>query len=350
MNENFDLDALTYIPAIRSRQAELRGYRELRQEVKQALRPIVSIGKLGRIGEQGRIAERVTASVGGPFFADLNMFPSQQCDGWQALVSPENNFAAWRNFVGGIEGAVPVALIRDGAPERAFVRQVLQIEADHGVVAIRSRRPAGELTLLQAAIASVDDVDNLLVVLDLGYIRAAPDAKELEASRMINALRNVDPDIRIALMSSSFPRAVSAYGEEAGRLEILERDFHANLGGTDVSIYADHAAIYPDPFVASAARWVPRIDYVTPDAWIFRRHRQEDGGFAACAREIVALADWDGEFARTNWGAAQILQQSRVREPLPGFGSPSQWIAVRLNMHIDRQVSPAAGGEEEEDE
>lgn len=351
MNEKFDLDALSYIPALRSRQAELRGYRELRAETKEKLRPVISIGRLGRISDSARVAERVVEAVGGPFFVDLNTSPDQQCDDWQALANPDENFKAWREFGAHMENAVPVALIRDGTAERAFVRQVLAIEDNHGVVAIRARRPASDLPLLQAAIAAVEDVNNLLIILDMGYMRAALEAKELEANRVINALRNVDTTIRLAVMSSSFPRALSAYGEESGRLEILERDLHAHLGGRDVSIYADHAAIYPDPFEASASRWVPRIDYVTLDAWIFRRHRADDGGFGRCAAELVALPDWDADFAHTNWGAAKIREQSAAQEPLPGFGSPAPWISVRVNMHIERQTETEPDdGYDEEDE
>ena len=248
-----------------------------------------------------------------------------------------------------MQNAVPIALIRDGAAERAFVRQVLAIEADHGVVAVRSRRPASEFPLLQAAISAVEDVNNMLIILDLGYIRASIEAKEVEASRIINGLRNVDPSVRIAIISSSFPRSLSALGEEAGRLEILERDLHARLGGSDVSIYGDHAAIYPEPFEASVARWVPRIDYATAEAWVFRRHRADGGGFPRCARELLAMPDWDAEFAEENWGAHTIQLQSAAQEPLPGFGSPSPWISVRVSMHIERQASVGGGGDDFED-
>lgn len=345
------LDELTYLPTIRSRHAELRGYSELTPETKATLRPVVSLGRLGQIVDAGRVAERITNATGGEFFLDLNTFQDQQCETWQELCSPDGNFRAWRDFAANIQNATPVALIRDGAAERAFIRQVLAIEEDHGVVAIRSRRPASELPMLQAAIAAVDDVSNLMVILDVGYIRASMDAKEVEANRAINVLRTVDPSIRIALVSSSFPRAVSAYGEEGNRLEILERDLHSQIGGSDVVLYGDHAAIYPDPFAASPARWVPRIDYATDDAWIFRRHRADDRGFVRCAEEIVALPDWDADFAETNWGAAKILEQAEEEETLAGFGSPAPWISVRVNMHIERQASlGGSGGDYEEEE
>jgi len=343
-----DLDNLAYVPALRSRQAELRGFRELRPEIKASLCPVVSIGRLGRTSGSAGVAEKVVECIGRPFCADLNTSSEQQCEDWQALASPDGNFQAWREFVAGMENAIPVALIRDGAAERAFVRQVLAIENSNGVVAIRSRRPATEFPLLQAAVSAVEDVNNVLVILDLGYIRASLDAKELEASRIINALRNVDPTIRIVTMSSSFPRALSAYGETAGRLEILERDLHARLGGSEVSIYGDHAAIYPEPFEASPSRWVPRIDCATPEAWIFRRHRADDGGYPRCASELVATPDWEVDFAQANWGAGTILQQSAAQEPLAGFGSPAPWIAVRVNIHLERQA--LLGGGEDYDE
>lgn len=345
-----DLDRLTYIPALRSRQAELRGYRHLTEKTKANLHPIISVGRLGPTAEPERVAEKIVECVGGSFFLDLNTFADQQCEGWQELASAEDNFKNWRTFGAKIKGAVPLALIRDGAPERAFVRQVLAIEQGHEVVVIRSRRIAAELPLLQAAISAVEDVNNVLVVLDLGYIRAAMDAKEVEANRAINALRDVDPTIRIAILSSSFPRSVAAYNEHGQRLEILERDLHARLGGSEVAIYGDHASIYPDPYEASIARWVPRIDYPTAEAWIYRRHRDDDDGFYKCAQEIVALPDWDPDLPESCWGAARIAEQSKSKAPLPKFGSPSPWISVRVNIHLERQAEVGPGNYEEEED
>src|SRR6185437_5947144 len=125
------LDELTYLPAIRSRQAELRGYSELTAETKTGLRPLIALGRLGQIAETARVAERVVAAVGGEFFLDLNTFQDQQCEGWQELCNSEGNFRAWQDFAANVDNATPVALIRDGAPERAFIRQVLTIEENY---------------------------------------------------------------------------------------------------------------------------------------------------------------------------------------------------------------------------
>ena len=66
-----DLDSINYLPSIRSRSAELRGYRELRPDTKAALRPIISLGKLGQVGDAGRVLERISESVGTEYFVDL---------------------------------------------------------------------------------------------------------------------------------------------------------------------------------------------------------------------------------------------------------------------------------------
>jgi hypothetical protein len=347
-----DLDAISYLPSIRSRQAELKGYSQLREETKSRLRPLISLGKLGKSDQPTRIMEAIREAVGGEAFVDLNTNPGQTCQGFEALCNPAGNYATWRDLFDADGSLTPVALLRDNSTERAFVRQVLQIERDHRVVAIRSRRPAQELPMLQAALSAVDDVNSLLLVLDFGYIRPSLAAKEQEALRVISALRTIDETARIVVMASSFPRAVSAFGDQRGSLEIIERDLHARIGGDVVAMYGDHAAIYPEPFEPSISRFVPRIDYCLEEAWLYERRRADDGGYVDCARRIVASPDWEEDFANVAWGAGIIRQTARAGAVQAGFGSPSNWIAARVNMHIERQteVSGRPADDEFDDE
>lgn len=341
------LDAIRYLPAIRSRQAELRGYSELRHATKEALHPIVSLGKLGRMDDPARVLETIRQRVG-PCFLDLNTASGQACSQWGELCAPENNYQAWRDLAEGAEGIIPVALLRDGATERPFIRQVLTIEGRWGVVVIRSRRPAQDLPSLQAALAAVDSVNNVLIVLDLGYLRGAVEPKETEARRVISALRTTDPTARIAVIGSSYPRAISVYGDRQGSLQILERELHASIGGDEVAIYGDHASIYPEPFEPTMSRWVPRIDYCLEDSWRFERRREDAGGYVECASQIVSSADWDPAFAERAWGA-EIIRRTAENEAIEsGFGSPGNWIAARVNMHIERQADFGEGTAEED--
>lgn len=341
------LDAIHYLPVLRSRRAELRGYAELRQETKDSLHPIVSLGKLGRVDDAHRVLEDISKRVG-RCFLDLNTATGQACSQWSALCDPSDNFQAWRQLAQTVEGVTPVALLRDATSERPFIRQVLLIENQFGAVVIRSRRPAQDLASLQAALAAVDSVNNVLIVLDLGYIRGAVEPKQTETRRVISALRTTDPSARIAVIGSSYPRSISVYGDRRGTLQILERELHASIGGDEVAIYGDHASIYPEPYEASVSRWVPRIDYCLEDAWRFERHRDDAGGYVACATHIVDAADWDPAFADRSWGAEIIRRTAANQEVEGGFGAPGNWIAARVNMHIERQTHYGRGIDEDE--
>lgn len=348
------LDAIRYLPTIRSRQAELKGYSELRPETKAALHPLVSLGKLGRIDDSGRILETVAERVG-PCFLDLNTTAYQTCGDWEALCNPADAYSAWREFVRRGDGVTPVALLRDGGNDRPFIRQVLRIEDEWGAVVIRSRRPSIDLPGLQAALAAVDDVNNVLIVLDYGYVRQALEPKEADARRVISALRLTDPAARVVVMGSSFPKSVAAYGENGGTLEILERDLHAQIGGDEVAIYGDHASIYPEPFEPTISRFVPRVDYCTENTWLYRRRRDDDGGYVDAATRVTQSEDWEPDFTDRSWGA-NIIRLTAENGPQPAFGSPANWIAARVNMHIERQTEvamraydgPEDGGEDDD--
>tara|TARA_R110000787_G_scaffold208792_3_gene318805 strand:+ start:840 stop:1844 length:1005 start_codon:yes stop_codon:yes gene_type:complete len=317
---------------------------ELQAATKAALHPLVSLGKLGRLDQSERVLTAVSERVG-PCFLDLNTSAYQTCGDWEVLCDPADDYGAWRTFVRGSAGITPVALLRNGTNDRPFIRQVLKIEEEWGVVVIRSRRPSTDLPALQGALAAVNDVNNVLIVLDFGYVRQALEPKEADARRVISALRMTDPSARVVVMGSSFPKSVAAYGENSGTLEILERDLHAQIGGDEVAIYGDHSSIYPEPFEPSISRYVPRVDYCTDTTWLYRRRREDDGGYVDAATRVIQSEDWDPDFAARSWGA-NIIRLTAENGAQPGFGSPANWIAARVNMHIERQtaLSLAADG------
>ncbi|CAM3230243.1 beta family protein [Asticcacaulis taihuensis] len=332
------LDSIKYLPCLRSRQAEVKGYMQLSPIAKASLHPLISIGKFGRLTQTSKVLEAIQAKIGG-CFVDLNMVSDQSCDDLAEVTNPENHYLNWRELVRGYPGLTPAAIIDSDGSERAFIRQVVEIEAEYNTVLIRTKKPSIDLGFLKAALAAVADVNSVFIVLDFGYIRGALETKIVEARRVITALRETEPSARIAVVSSSFPKSVAAYGDGQASLEIIDREFHTQLGGDEVAIYGDHSAIYPEPFEPMISRWVPRIDYCTEYSWFYARRRDDDGGYVECARRIVSLEDWDVEFARANWGADIILQTANTGVVPSGFGAPANWIAARVNMHIERQLS-----------
>ena len=344
-----DFDKYRYYPSLRSRLWEMRGYRELGAEEKDNLLPIIVLASHGRTRTIADVGAKVEEALEGrPRIVDLEQSPIYACDECRKLSDPENGFAAWRDFVSAQNNAVPTALLTSDAPLRDVVRQVMLLESAGQQVVVRSRSPQSDLQILSAIISAVDTVDSLLIVLDFGYVRSRAKARAIEAANVINALREVDDAARIVVMGSSYPKSAAAYDDAAAALEIEERAMHAALGGDTVAIYGDFASIHPEPMEPMMTRFVPRIDYPLPDAWIFRRVRADQGGYQRCAQLITELVDWDPSLVKNKvWGAEKI--DLAAKGDLTSMNSPAPWIAVRVNLHLWQQIHYRDGASEVDD-
>jgi hypothetical protein len=333
-----NFDEYAYFPTLRTRMWELRGYKELSGNDKNRLLPIFTLAKHGRTATSGAVIDVLTKSTEDrAFILDVEPNVIFACDDARSLLDPTDAFANWRSYLRDKPSIVPTALMPAGSPLREIVQQVRNFERDGRQVAIRSRAPSSDVQTITAILSAVDSVDNLLVVLDFGYVRSSVSAKAIEAAEVINDIRNVEPTARIAVIGSSYPRAAAAYDDSGATLEIEERVLHAAIGGASVAVYGDYASIHPEPFEPTPSRFVPRIDYATPNSWIFRRVRDDRGGFAECARRIVALQDWDNTLVGRIWGANKI--EAASRGIIDGMGTPGPWIAVRVNLHLWQQLA-----------
>lgn len=345
-----DFDEYNYYPSLRTRLWEIRGYKQLDSDSKNLLVPTFVLSKLGAKAEAPAIMEALLRDFDDrPLILDLETHAAYACDNCPGFLDAADDFRAWREFVANYENVVPTALIPQGAPIRNIVRQVVALQRDHERVVVRSRSPSADLATLTSVLSAVESVDGLMIVLDFGYVRSRVSACSVEAAQVINALRTIDPATRVVVMGSSYPKSAAAYGDTGAHLDIEERQLHLALGGDAVTIYGDHGSIHPEPFEPSQARFVPRIDYALPDEWIFRRARADRGGFIECARQIVALPDWDAVFADQCWGAGKIREVAGG--VMDGMGSPGPWVAARVNMHLWNQAryQPAAAAEPDVD-
>ncbi|MBF0167722.1 MAG: beta family protein [Alphaproteobacteria bacterium] len=339
MTQKINFDAYSYYPSLRTRSAEMRGYKELLDADKNALLPILVLSLAGKAKTIAEMAANTSGLMGERLFiADHTKDKGHYGEDSKALLHPGNDFEAWRRLAReAMPNAVPVALITEAAKPRDVARQSVKIEQACGRVALRIRDVARDVPKAVAAINAVDDVNNVLTIVDVGYIRGNEGAKLRETVEAINAIRDAAAEARIVTMSTSYPRSVAAYGDDGGSLEILERRLFAGLGGADVAIYGDHASIHIEPYETKARGWVPRIDYALSDAWFYRRYRNDDGGYKKCAKEIMGSPDWDPELLKQGvWGAKMIAEAAKGK--LEGLGSPAVWIAARVNLHLHQQV------------
>jgi hypothetical protein len=335
---SLELNGFSYFPSIRTRLWEMRGYRELTDEDKKKFVPIITLSKHSQRTETKSVTETILEEFKDrPYILDLEINSVYACIDSSALCDPENGFAKWREFSKSHPGAAPVALITPDASIRDTVRQAIEIEKTHGQVILRSRSPMTDLPVLTAILSAVDSIANLHVILDFGYIRGQIKAIQAEATTVINSLLEIDLGLHLIVVSSSYPRAVAAYDDAGTTLEIEERILHEAIGGDTIATYGDYASIHSEPFAPSPSRFVPRVDYALPDAWIFRRVREDKGGFKKCAEQILDLNEWEPELVNDVWGAKMIAEAAAgdlTRKNTPGF-----WIAARMNLHIWRQLN-----------
>lgn len=334
-------DQQSYFPALRTRPAEMDGYANLRDEVKDKLVPIITLGAWPRVEGIDQSLEQVEMAVGQrPYVLDLTQEAAYQRPQILELLRPDNNFSAWRALVARIGHVVPVVQMPSSAKLSQIIKQARALEDAHDRVAFRIVDFAVDTPRVIAGLSALDHPAEALVIIDAGYIRDSMPASLSACVASINEIREEIPEAIITVVSTSFPATVTSHlalesAGERGALAILERELHAAIG-PDAAIYGDHASIHSKVYMAAGGRFMPRIDYPLSDAWEFERRPQarDSSGYIAAAQALMrrfpAVAEED------TWGAERI--RNAAEGNIEKMKTPARWIAARVNMHVTRQL------------
>jgi len=333
----FSFEDFRYYPSLRTRGAEMKGYKELEGEDKDSITPICVLGKWRSTSDVKEVARKVDEWMEGrPYFLDHTFDIAHFCNDSPSVFSPEAAFVQWRNVFNGLSSAIPTALITPAARPRDVARQCILLEGAFEKLAIRIRDFPVDLPKALAAYNAIDNVNNMLAILDLEYVRNAESAKIREAIHGINSIRDIDGAISIVCMGTSYPRSVAGFGDARGGIEIIERDIFEGIGGDNVAIYGDHASIHVRPYEGQTRGFVPRVDYPLDHVWLYERRRREQGGYVEAAQAIRNSVSWDPNIQHL-WGARCIDEAAQGN--IQRLGAPVAWISVRVNLHINRQIS-----------
>ena len=202
------------------------------------------------------------------------------------------------------------------------------------------REFSSDTTKVINAISALDDPRNAIVFIDCQYIRDAIAAYVTATISTINQLRLEFPELMIVVLSTSFPASTLRFADatqQHGSIDILERYLHLRIGGDSVAAYGDHGSIHSIVYDdAPIVRWSARIDYPREVNWYFERRpgNQTAEGFIEAAKAIV-LSDSDSIGTRKIWGEQMILDAANGD---PYGRAPNSWIAVRVNIHLARQL------------
>lgn len=332
-------DEYNYYPALRTRAAELTGLKNLSAAHKEKVLPLVTLGKWPRSDDIQASLEKAVDAMGDlPLLLDVTREPKHHTQSSQALLAPEGNFEAWRRFVSQYEQVVPVVQITDEAKLREIIVQAREFERERGSLAFRIINLHRDISKVISALVALESPASAMIFLDVGYIRGNLPLAAAAAIGAINQVRQEVPEAIISVLSTSFPSSVTAFCQqtpERGVIDIMERELFESLGGSDICIYGDHSSIHAVVYEDVGGRFVPRIDLPLDDAWCFERRPGADSSGYVDAANAILLA-YPNIAEADSWGAEMI--RNAARGEIAGMGSPAKWIAVRVNMHIARQI------------
>ncbi len=339
----------TYLPILRSRAAELRGLKELPENTRDRLFPIVELTRSRRTsknpgGEIRKSVEAVCEIMGKrPFVVDLTSLESLQNSEFEHLLDDSDGFKAWADFAKALlpERCVPILHLLEPFEFPAFQSQVRQLREKFARVAIRVPTSYRDFdNLLQACDQTFLNLTDVVLTLDAGYVNQNGMAGTLpRLAEMLEALGGRQ-FCNVSVAASSFPNSVVSAGgdDEVGQFPLYEvvlwNELQKRFAWLD---YGDYAAIHPMDFVGTVTNWVPRVDVMLNDSFYYHRYRRSDGGYVRAAQE----ARRDRRYAPlVSWAQNNI---EAAAAGVPNGRSPSFWIANRVNFHLARQVARVVG-------
>lgn len=333
-----------YFPILRTRQAELTGYSHLRDDQKDGVLPLISLGKWRNADGVEKALDKVKQCVGNrSYILDLSKDGQHQNDAIRELMNPEKGFSRWRSFIEERPEVVPVVQFSADARARDIVRQAQGLERIGRTPVFRVRNYQSDLEHALTALYALDAPEDALVVIDSGYIRDLS-TKRIKSGVLESVLRTINriveevPEVARVLAGTSYPRSVTQFldkgTETGGKVDMLEHVLYEEIGG-DIVMYGDHASIHSVVYDDEGGTFLPRLDVPRDHFWFFERRPGRKGdGYAEIARKL--LDDHTELQANPDWGA-QMIRNTAVGAGDTINGAVTA-IAVRVNLHIGYQL------------
>lgn len=339
----------SYVPIIKSTDAELRGYENLSENVKTSVLPVFELtksrrSKLNPHGDITRRVEQIRDVVGGrPFVLDLTAHEDLMNYQIEDLLDEDDGFDAWCSFVEKLSpetAIIPVVHAYEDGDLAEVAAAAKRLEKACGKVAFRADAFDDDTNVyIEAIYRGITSRDNLIVVIDCGYVDAASRSSiASDAVARLQQLAAIGFPGGVAVAGSSFPVSPAMHPEgqdDAGELPMEEVFLFDEVLASfpDVSVaYGDYAAIHPIRYQTRGGSWVPRVDVSLEDSYIYHRYRRNDGGYVRAANAMVNDEKYEPIGC---WGDEQIELAASGE---PSGLSPAFWISVRLNIHVTKRV------------
>ena len=277
-----------------------------------------------------------------------------------ALSSPEidelyeygNGYEKWVNLVCGIKeencfkSITPALILNFDDPsfEKNLKKEIEELSKHFDCLLYRnSIEDEYCYTDLPFILRNLPREKRLLVLIDCSY---TPQAMENNVSqKLLKRIENflnglIDERCDLAFCATSFPNNISDIGgEDYDEFRISEVNMHEKVYSRyPFVLYGDYGSVNPkrNDNITMSRGWIPRIDIPLKDRVFYYRQRRANLAYVDTYKEVAKKAVRDAKYPRDLdcWGISQI----KYCCTLPPSSSPSYWISVRINIHIEQQL------------
>lgn len=345
----------TYALLVKTGESELRGLSNLSST--KGLLPIIELtrGRKTKKDSIGDINKKIDKAA--DCFRDIKVImdltaekslSNEQID---KLYNADSGYSNWINFLLKLKKEktfkeiIPTIILNvdDDDFEENLKLQLKELVSSFQTIAYRCDiQDDGYIDDLKIMSEYIDKIDCLYFIIDNSHIR--PSEYNNCKNKSIEIISNISRDSRVAhktqiiITSTSFPDKKENDNDIINLIEIDLYDQIKVESKIDL-IYGDYGSINPirNDTVIMGNGWRPRIDVPLERKIYYYRKRKIPTGYSKTyslvAEDVINDKNFPNKL-KDNWGINQIINAADGASP---GSSPSFWISVRLNIHIEQQ-------------
>lgn len=351
-----------YYLLLKTGDAEFRALSNLSEPIKDSFLPIIELtrGRKLKGKDEWPIKSRVDKICeifkNKTICLDLTSTSQLSCDDITELYNPADGYKNWLNFLielrdgGAFQDIIPciIANFNDDDFLKNYQKQINALKSNFKTIAYRSSLKDDGCYDDFEVIKDIISDDNFICIIDCEYITGGSWRTSFAprvTSRINNSINILGNKTRFVVCSTSFPNNISTIGHDiSDAFKLNEIDLYnevrSSVSNMQISIsYGDYGSINPErnDGVVMARGWIPRIDIPTESEIYYYRERKGDSDYSSTYIKVARYVMRDTRFPRNLkcWGINQVLICADGATP---GSSPSFWISVRMNIHINQQI------------
>ena len=351
-----------YVLVVRTGEAEIRAIENLNDIDFDEILPLIELtrGRKKTIGDsviypfESRLVKLKNKLKGKQVAIDVTSEESLSCNETERFYNYHGGYKNWIDFLLSLksekqfESIIPSLIMNydDEDFEKNFKIEIHSLLENFGAVLYRCSLEDedcyDDLDLIQQEI----DNKKIMILIDCGYMAQAMQHNVAEKckARIKNIRELLSCHYDIIICGTSFPNNISEIGnDDTDTFGIAEVAVYKSCHAVDDRvIYGDYGSINPkrNDGIVMARGWIPRIDVPLLDSVYYYRQRRpnKESRYSSTYHEVAKKVLSDQRFPHRLkiWGISMIEQCAYGVVP---SSSPSFWISVRMNIHINQQLN-----------